>query len=284
MSMDPFLAEMYGTATTIGAAPASDDIEKLAQAKFIDSLAREEEGVSYDDLAPEVIVKVASEIFGEGSLLKTAEDVKEAKPEKEEEDEEEEEEESEEKKTAALQEKIAEADFLGRVMAHSNVQEHALIEKEAGIGSWAKAPLETFKGLRSGRKMHAGGKEIKDWSRARAALETVKRHPGQAAAAAGTAATPLAALAALKKGKEKKGSDINAMVEARAYEMLKEAGYVQEEDPQAEFEKVAEARALQMLAEAGYDVEEMQKQAELDYAVEMRAFEMLKEAGYPVEE
>jgi len=314
--MDPFLAQMYGTAETVGAVPSADDIEKLAQAKFIDSLAQAEEGVTYDDLPPEVIVKVAHDIFGDSSLLKTAEDVEEAKPEKKdeappkkmeakEEEDEEEEEESEEAKEAALQEKIAEADFLGRVMAHANVQEHAIIEKQAA--DYGKAQKEEHQriarghgrmgavgwgGTGAGLGAAAGGMSggsmkarIAKGALGAALGGTLGGAAGYGAGYGSTRAANRIARAVGGEGsKKKEGSDINAMVEARAFEMLKEAGYVQEEAPEVQFEKAAEHRALEMLSEAGYDVEAMQKQAEVDRAVEMRALEMLKEAGYPVEE
>ena len=93
--MDEFLDELYGTSGIIG----EDDMEKQAAAEFLVKLA-EDEGVDLDNLSDEEIGGLMAEIEG-GEM----------------EDE--------------SQEKLAEADFLGRAMAHAYVNELYNIEKQA---------------------------------------------------------------------------------------------------------------------------------------------------------
>lgn len=129
--MNPFLAELYNTAENIGVTKeaASDENEKLAQAYVLDQMLQNE-GYSLDKLSADDVVKVATEIFGADSPL-----VKEAMgdgscppgvPPKKKEDKK-----DEEEKEKEAQEKLAEADFLGRAMAHAYVDELRGIEKKA---------------------------------------------------------------------------------------------------------------------------------------------------------
>lgn len=148
--MDPFLAEIYGTRETIGAADDSDQ-EKLAEADFIAQMCNAE-GIDVEDISDEDAVKIAYEIWGEDSAI-----VKEAAEAGAGDEGEEDEDEDEEEET--MEEKAAQADQLGRIMAHSFVQEQAFIEKEAKggkllqrAGAWLKKPLETFRGTRYGGK------------------------------------------------------------------------------------------------------------------------------------
>src|SRR5687767_12350515 len=69
MTMNEFLAEMFGTRENIGA-PAADasDVEKLAEAQLLDE-ALAAEGIDIDALSAEQIVKVAGAMFGEDSKL-----------------------------------------------------------------------------------------------------------------------------------------------------------------------------------------------------------------------
>ena len=294
--MNDFLAEMYGTRETIGAGPAqSGDVEKLAEAQLLDEALRAE-GVDVDQLPADAIVKVAYELFGEDSALVKAaaegeEDEKDEEGEKEgegEEGEEAKEEEDEKKEGSAetFEEKLAQADLLGRAMAHSFVQEQDSIMKEAGkekvVGKGAKALLSRFgKTLKSApgkalKKVQHGAKATGSWAaepihtyrggrqasalagkpvgRARAAFETAKAHPGQTAAAAGglAAVGGGAAFGAHKAfGKKKESSALEALAERRAMEILKEAGMV--EDTQEEkLASAVEQRAWEMLQENGY--------------------------------
>lgn len=131
--MNPFLAELYNTAENIGSTKvaASDENEKLAQAYVLDQMLQNE-GLSIDQLSAQDIVKVATEIFGSNSpLVKQAEEGMPPAVAEEKKEEKEEKEESEEEKEKEAREKLAEADFLGRAMAHAYVDELRGIEKKA---------------------------------------------------------------------------------------------------------------------------------------------------------
>lgn len=277
--MDEQLAAIYGTGM-----PDDEDLAKTASAELLVKLA-EEEGVDLDDFSDEEIAEMITNLQGEE---KTAGD------ETQEIDEE-------------AQEKLAEADYLGRVMAHAMVQELGDIEKEAagrmgalaghmkdvyraagggakGVGAVAKRVGEhqaqagkslgrSIKSLVTGKAPSAakGGKGATvsaEGGVRRAALrglgESAKQlSPSLVAAGGGTAAT----VAALKgKGKKKKASALAKLAEDRAYQILAETGWVDEEG--------------NVFAPQQHEEE---KVAGLDLAVEQEALQMLEEAGYPVQ-
>lgn len=244
--MNPFLAELYNTAENIG---TTDDggAEKLAQAAVLDQMLANE-GFSIDDLDPQDVVKVAAEVFGANSPL-----VKQAAEEGKSADDDDEEE---------AKEKMAEADFLGRQMAHAYVSELSELEKQAGLKETA-GRAASWVGRKAGKAGKAAGKGLE--SLGEKATGTLLRTGGaekmlnprtKKAIGAGVIGTGAAALggggyAASKMGK-KKESALDILAEQRALEMLKEAGLVENQN-----EKLAGAvnqRALEMLAEAGYDV------------------------------
>ena len=167
--MNEFLAEMYNTRESIGAPEGSaDDVEKLAEAQILsEELAAE--GYDASQLPTETLMKVAYELWGEDSALVKAAQEDEEEGDMEEGEEEGEEEEEGEKKEGSFEEKVAEADFLGRVMAHSFVNEHAEMDKEAagiwsaiketgkGVGGKIKAPFERMgKSLGGIKKTYEG--------------------------------------------------------------------------------------------------------------------------------
>lgn len=119
--MNQFLAEYYGTGATSGNEDA-DALEKMAQLTLLTKEA-EEEGVDLSGLSDDEVMQLAEELYGEGG---EAEGEAEAEATGEE---------DMEKEAAA---KFEEADFLGRVMAHSMWQELDNIQKEAGAGQWVK--------------------------------------------------------------------------------------------------------------------------------------------------
>jgi hypothetical protein len=203
--MNPFLAELYNTATNIGSeAPVVDDTEKLAQAAVLDQMLQNE-GHSLADLSPADRVKVAQEIFGPDSpLVKEAmedgesypEEKKVFPPKKKKEEEEKEDEEKE------AQEKLAEADFLGRAMAHAYVAELADIEKKAQVEQPQAVP-QTLSGLLN--------KEASQQQAAPSALDILAQQRAEEM---------------LKQaGIQPEPDQLEQAVQARAIEMLKEAGY-----------------------------------------------------------
>jgi hypothetical protein len=146
--MDQFLDAMYGTRENIGATTDISVLEKNAEAELlIDALQKEGWDVDQiDNLSGEDVLKVAHALFGENSaLLKEAQlppALAEKAEEMKEEKEEEKGEEKEEKKEETAEEKVAEADKLGRQMAHAFVDEMAQLEKAAQYEQVKQAKAE----------------------------------------------------------------------------------------------------------------------------------------------
>jgi hypothetical protein len=264
--MDAQLAEIYGTGHS-----AEDDQTKLAAAELLVKLASDNQ-VDLSQFSDAEITQMVSELSktaefppaaeGEKKESKETPESKEATPE------------SKESAEKAAEEKVAEADFLGRVMAHSFNQELGEIQKQASVkdkvvGAAKKIPefirkrMEaTGQGAKAVKSI-AGSKLMGAGDKARAIGQTVKKSPELAVGAAG-AAGGAAALAS--KGKKKESSALDSLASERAFELAKEAGWVDAEGnlmvPQTQEEKVAssleievERRALQMLEESGLPVQ-----------------------------
>ena len=274
--MDEFLNELYGTSETI----SGEDVEKQAAAEFLVKLA-EQEGVNLDDLSDEEVGSLLSEIEGEMG--------KEAEAESTVDDQE-------------AQEKLAEADFLGRAMAHAYVNELAEIEKEAGRAGAAYQAAKGAVGRALGRAGEWTG--VSGMREARRLGRAASKEKGELARGIRTLAGKgdKGTLAIRSLGKRHAGAakDIKTYKglgreygkqfakrvvapaagvaavgtgAALAAKKMKEKKSFDEN-----FEALAEQRAYEMLEEAGYQVE---KVAESE--VEVRALQMLEEAGYPVE-
>lgn len=266
--MNEFLAQLYGTAENIGT--DGDDTTKLAQAQVMNEMF-EAEGIDVDQLAPDTIVKVAESLFGDDNEI-THEDVG-----------------AEPQMIDDSEEKLAEADFLGRVMAHSYVDEMTEIEKRAGKGKLKDVAGKVYewtgaKGAREAHKAMKGAKgEEKAYTRA------VKKLEGQGDKGTGshTFHSGLASRA---------GEDVKTYKGVRK-EYLKQlgkrvglpaagvaaagggayGGYKAMKKKESALDVLAEQRALEILAENGIGVSGEEKLAS---AVEERAYEMLVEAGY----
>jgi hypothetical protein len=266
--MDDFLAELYGTQETIG---AGEDLEKQAAAEFLVKMAQEE-GVDLDQLSDEEVGSLLLEVekqAADGNLV--ADDKTEA------------------------QEKLAEADFLGRAMAHAYVNELSEIEKQAGgagalfshlkgvakkegMGSAAK------EGVRSqGQALRSMGRALKSVITGKAPTRgaargkklglTITRKPGES-----TRRTALRALGQSASVASPTLAAGGALAGGAGYGGYKALGGESEKKSYNQaIEEAASERAIQMLAEAGYDVE---KVAEAD--VETRALQILEASGYPV--
>lgn len=292
--MDAQLAAIYGT----GQMEEETDIEKMAAAELLVKLA-EEEGVDLDSFDDQEIAEMVS------SLYKSASDEEKKEEEKKEKEggfedlkkkhEEGESEKHEEKEESKAEEKVAEADFLGRVMAHAYVQELGEIEKEAGkVGDTLKKGKEAVTGFFRSQKQKAGlgARQLKSGITGKGSVAGTEYHGQQRknmitqglknlapAAAAGTAVAGGAAVGAHhlfkkkdkdEKGKKKHGSADESALEAMAAELAfglaKEAGYIDEEG--------------NFLVET--QTEEKQASA-LDQAVYARALEICEQNGIPVE-
>lgn len=203
--MDEQLAQIYGTGQPV--AYDQEDLQKTAAAELLVKLAAEQ-GVDLNQFSDKEIGEMITTLYKNAQEEGAAPPFAGKETPAEEKAEEKKEEKKEEEKEKEAQAKFAEADFLGRVMAHAMVQELNSIDKQASA---------------------------------------------QAPAAPAPQADPNSAL--------------EKMAQQRAWEMAKEAGFVDEKGnlivPQKpEQQKTASAlkqavdhRALQLLEAAGLPVE-----------------------------
>jgi len=189
--MDPKLAAIYGTNQETDA-----DLEKLAAAELAEGLANDDE-VDTDGLTEEELEAVAQDVLN-ASSEEGAEEGGNIDGEQE--------------KTSAAeeaQEKLAEADYLGRVMAHSYHQELQKIaaaeqEKTAGMTSGQRA-MQAAKG--AGGKVGGFLSKVKDIATGKEAREgfaAAKKSKGTADAAKNMASKSIMSA----KGKERAGAAI----------------------------------------------------------------------------
>jgi hypothetical protein len=109
--MNEFLKDYYNTAS--GGNDDADALEKMAQLTLLTKEA-EEEGIDLSGLSDDEVMQLADELYGDADGGDAGEQTDTDDLEKE------------------AQAKFEEADFLGRVMAHSMWQELDSIQKEAG--------------------------------------------------------------------------------------------------------------------------------------------------------
>jgi hypothetical protein len=275
--MDEQLAAIYGTGDQ---AVSDNDLEKVAAAELLVKLA-EDQGIDLSDFSDEDVMDMV------GELSKSAEEHSEEHSEEakkglaqfaKEEAKEKESEGDDEKKEEKQEEKIAEADFLGRVMAHSFTQEMDSIQKTAGKIKVVKKGADTvvnkvknyFTGAagqvskgaknvvgRGNKKVNLNRLEDSDIKQMR--REQIVAGLKGMGIGAGKLALPVAGVGAAGLGlhhalKSKEGSALDTLAEARAVQMLQEAGYAQEKTASA-VEVAVERRALEMLEANGYPVE-----------------------------
>jgi len=249
--MDPRLAELYGTNKD-----TDGDVEKTAAAELAEKLAGENE-LDLDGLSGEELEALAQEVL-------SSDEEPEATEEKEEETEDSEE--SEKTASDETEEKLAEADYIGRVMAHSYVHELKNIEKSAGVKEMGGRVMAKLKSM-GGKAKELGGKagsKAKEFGGKGVAF--AKKHKGKAGIGAGVAAAGAAGYAAHKAMSKKSSA----------------------ETPSA-LDQLAVARAKEILTENGVETEEKTasddtKWDALSKAVELRAVELLKAEGYEFQE
>jgi hypothetical protein len=255
--MDTFLAAYYGTDTAVKTAAANqEDLAKQASVELFMKLAHEQN----IDLAkmPEVKVnelyaawvKGASAPQAEPAATKTASEEHEEAEKKRKEMHEKAEKEHEEKKAWA--QKVAEADFLGRVMAHSHVQELRKIA-EASAAPAVKTAEEEAK------EKHE--KEEKE--------KHEKEHGKEEHKEEGKHHMPPAFMEHLKHG-----SATDRLGAERAWYLAKEAGI----DADDAFRKVAAVLTLGLAK----DSTKTASAPTADQAIGIRALELLETAGFPV--
>lgn len=240
--MDPRLAELYGTTQT-----DDGDLEKAAAAEFAEGLTEEGE-MSLDGLTEDDLEALAQEVLSEDG-----EETEEGADFSEEE-----------------QEKLAEADFVGRAMAHAYVAELGEIEKVAkkkpGFLSRVSSGIE--KAERKGEKKIVKGAK---WA--------LKKGKAGLSAAAKSGPGKFAIKHGKKVGKH--------LARNRGKYMLGAAGAggvaaaLKSKEASA-FETLAEQRAMELIA-AG-DQGEVTQYDVLADAVEQRAAEILAANGYELQE
>lgn len=256
--MDPKLAEIYGTNQA-----SESDVEKLAAAELAEELSENDEA-NIDGMSDEQIEALAAQVLA-GAEGEEQEQVEEQSEEETDQDPE-------------SLEKISEADYLGRVMAHSYVNElrsiDAEMQKEAASkegpqtaaqsaardAKRAKTPNHPTFSAKARNKADSAKKAVK--GAGGKVMSAIKNNPKKAAGgglAALLAAGGGAAAYKHKKNKEKNSSALDALAEQRALEILAENGI----DINEETEKVSSG-----------------EQEVLAQAVEARAYAMLENAGY----
>jgi len=196
------------------------------------------------------------------------------------------------------QEKFAEADYMGRVMAHAYVNELGSIgqdgsdemDKDAGIGDAARKAWEYTRGAprRALESTQEGGRRARDYVKAvpgrvnegaRQAAHNVRYRPWESAKYVGRKGAVPAAVAGAGAGgyaygHHKRASAIDDFAIESAIGKVAEAGYDVDEAAQ---------RIDAVITLGGLGVsEKIAAASNVDDAVEIRSLEVLEAAGYPV--
>jgi hypothetical protein len=276
--MDEQLAAIYGTNQETY---TEEDMQKTAAAELLVKLA-EEEGVDLNDFSDEEVADMISELYGE-------EQEKTAEP------------------TDEDQEKLAEADFLGRVMAHAYTQE--LNKIAAGEDELANPRKKTFGERETPKKFtEAKVKKLEESrakvpegempGKARRIFETAKayakrggREYGHAMAGGRGAKGVRERLlgAAGQRGRVWGARGGTAAAALLAEEGLRR-GLGGHKKHGSGLETLVEQRAFEMAAEAGWVDNEgnllapgQEKQAsDVERTIEVEALKLLEANGYPV--
>jgi len=289
MSMNELLANYYGT----NGSGQAEELEKQAQVELFAKLASDN-GIDLNELNDDQVQGLWESTFKTAGDDEEDEDKKKAK------------EEFAEKKESA--DKLAEADFLGRTMAHAYVDE---LDKIAGGATFRE--IASVKAKRLQRSV--GGAASRAGSRAKELLtgSAVKRMEGQrkklvnmaennpSESVRDRAATALRSRdgAALKSEKNKVLAARLGVGGAGAA-TIGGAGYAIHKKGSA-IDNLASELAVEKAAAAGFDPEEAAERIDavltlgmddsikvasaesLEAAVDIRSLEVLEAAGYPIE-
>lgn len=281
MAMDQWLAKIYGTDG------AADDLEKTAQSHLLQKLA-EEQGIDLSGLSEDQIQELATETFGTESIAEDTDMVDQAAVEQQ--------------MAKEAQAKFEEADFLGRVMAHSYTQE---LEKIAGARELAgRAAGAIERGGRSvsdrlGRAGAAAGKKIGEGAKslagsrvgkavghgvssahkalgrgASAAGGHLSKHRGKYTAGAGAAAAGYGA----HKAMHKEASAFEKLAMEHAQALLGNAEQVAQQNPALHQAIQAQMQGQQV------QPQQVEQGQQFRQALDERALEILAENGYDTDE
>jgi hypothetical protein len=279
--MDQWLASVYGTGG------GGDDLEKTAQNMLLQKLA-EEEGVDLSGLDEEQLAALAQEVLGEGQQEQQM-----AEPTAEE---------QEEYLAKEAQQKFEEADFLGRVMAHSYTQELEKIatEKQADVSEEGAAHVSPSERPRKGpgffskvkSKLQRGAEATENFGRKGTDAiggAAAKGGKGIAGSRVGKAVATGAKAFGGHMGRHRGKYGLGGAAAALAYGGHKAHQALSKEA--SAFEKLAEMRAAEILQANGVDPSTgapMEQQTQQDpneqfgNALDSRALEILQENGYDV--
>lgn len=290
--MDQTLAKIYGTNEEV------QDAEKLASAELAEKLAEGEE-LNLDGLSTDDLEALAQQVLSAGA----DEGAEEEQTEEQVESEDAEEEKTASDETTEAEEKLAEADYLGRVMAHSYVQELKNIEKNASgtMADYGQTPTasKTERTLKKAKETASGVTE-KLKGRAKDVGEGFKDLHYMAK-------SPRAAASALKDSLKSQGLKGTLKGNSKALKALGVAGAgatavglgakkMMSKKSEAEqisaLDQLAIERAKEILAENGVELQSEEKTAALSEeqvavlqsAVQARAEELLVAEGFSFEE
>lgn len=295
--MDQFLAEYYGTN---GTAQANDEETKLAAAAELELFGKlaAANGIDLNALSDAQVEQLYAETFSKeaefppGAGTKAKDHEKDDRHENNESKDKREEAAKEHEEKKASQEKVAEADFLGRVMAHSYVQE---LNKIAASKEMVHVPghgSSSSKGHDKGQLFDRKSDAVKPGRgsllarRARVAAgdagkaigkaaKNVATHVGKHSGKYGLGGAALAAGGtAAAMHKKSSGSALDELASIQAYEKAAAAGWDAEEAAQR-------IEAVMVLGPTDED-SKVASVATLEEAVDVRSSEILELAGYPV--
>ena len=296
--MDEWLANVYGTGGSNDV-----DLEKVAQLAILEKLANEE-GYDLSGLSEDEALELADEVMAQGAEGEGEEYV-----------------EDEEDMAKEAQAKFEEADFLGRVMAHSYTQElekiasrrevRERVAKGQSVGGHMPGKGITGKGAKAKRLEAHAARGASDTARQQLAegsgsridrIVNMRGRQSQAAAAdkarAVEAASPKGQLKGLwgkaKGGLQTAGKTLlkhklpigvglgaAGLGAGAAYAATRKSG---KSKTASAFEKLAEERAMEILEANGVEgQDETNPDDQFDDALNARAIEMLQENGYEIE-
>jgi len=264
--MDEFLANYYGTGGGNGQTSDADALEKMAQLTLLTKQA-EEEGVDISDLSEEELDELAEELYGEGGDVLE----KEAQTKFEESDFlgrvmahsmwQELDSIQKEARLRDLPKRVYER-TLGRL--GTRAQESVMRRTEAPTGRMEQL-IHYLGGARTkpGRRIQGPPRprSHETYMRGRERLARAARGAaeigapalGAAALAGGAGVTPSAIRKVRELRKGSSDSAFQALIEARANEMLQASGYLNK--TASDFDMVVDQAALELLEANGYPVE-----------------------------
>jgi len=262
--MDPYLAELYNTADNLGINADEESMDKLAAAELVMDFCKEA-NVDPNTLSDDDVVEIynyitSPEQAGDGGM-----------------------------------DKLAEADMMGRAMAHAYVAEMTEIQKQAGIKDRTVGSLiQSLKNApgRAAQLVREAPSRMAQSARAQGALSKAKKRIAKGAAKMSANMSSGEGVSLMRQGnavannarRERRAGIVGALkgagIVGGGAAALGGAGYGGYRALRKESslnEDAVALRALEMLEEAGYDLE-LDKTAGLDEA----ALDMLEAAGYQI--